>query len=71
MKKEDTGQARRFTQVFWSIDNKTAVNDDGESNSEFLKAFLPRLVLKKKNFCEQTFHISHVHISQKVKGALM
>ena len=27
--------------MFWSIDNKKAVNDDGESNSEVLKAFLP------------------------------
>ena len=23
------------------------------------------------NVCKQTFHISHVHISQRVKGALM
>ena len=29
------------------------------------------LILLFLNVCKQTFHISHVHISQKVKGVLM
>ena len=37
----------------------------------FLKSRLNFNILLSLNICKQTFHISHVRISQKLKGVLM